>query len=87
MRRCVGREPASRLRELPLATRPVAAAGVVPGDRDMDEALEEVPLLVRRLTPFVLELLVRVEVRSVADQLESSLQAHRPIIGLEGRRC
>ena len=58
----------------------------MPCDRDMHEPLEEVPLGVRGVPPFVLELLVRLEVRAVADQLQSSLEAHRePIIGIRVR--
>ena len=50
----VAPEPARCLRELALRSRPVAAAGVVPGDGHVDEALEEVALLGRRLAPLLL---------------------------------
>ncbi len=82
----VGREPPRRLGELALAARPVAALRLVPGDGDVDEPLEEVALLAWRVTPLVLQLLVRVEVRAGADSFESSFQAHRGIIGVVERR-
>jgi hypothetical protein len=43
---------------LPFAADAVAAPGLVPGDREVDEPLEEVALLGRRGAPRVLELLV-----------------------------
>jgi len=55
-------EPALRLLELPLEPDPVPAAGLVPGDDDVHEPLEEVLLLGRRRAPGVLERLVRREV-------------------------
>ena len=74
MLRCEGLETARRLGELALAPWPVPTAGVVPGDRDVDEALEEV--LFRRLgrAPRLLELLVRLEVLAAPDQIETSSQ-------------
>ena len=42
----------------------------------MDEALEEVPLLLRRGAPLVLERLMRVEPSLGAHQLDSLLEAH-----------
>ena len=74
------------LLELTLAAGLVTAAGVEPGDRDVDEPLEEVALAGWGITPLVLELLVRLEVRALADQLQPSLEAHRePIIGIRVR--
>ena len=69
-----GLETARRLRELPLAAGSVPPAGVVPGDRDVDEALEEV--LLRRLgrPPGLLELLVRLEVLAAPNQIETVSQ-------------
>jgi hypothetical protein len=69
-------EPARRLRELTLAAPRIPAAGVKPGYGDVDEPLEEVALLRRRLAPLVLELLVGLEVGAVADQLEAALEGH-----------
>jgi hypothetical protein len=63
-------EPPSRLRELPLAADRPAAAGLVPGDRHVDEPLEEVPLLRGCGAPGELELLVRLEVAAGAEQRE-----------------
>ena len=76
----VGTESPSCLLELALAARSVAPAGVVPGDGDMDEPLEEVALGRFGLAPFVLELLVRLEVGSHADQFEPVLERHAAII-------
>jgi hypothetical protein len=72
--RCEALESARRLGELPLAPGPVPPAGVVPGDRDVHEALEEV--LFRRLgrPPSLLELLVRLEVLTAPDQIETVSQ-------------
>ena len=74
MLRGKGPEAAGGLRELPLAARTVPAAGVVPGDGDVDEALEEV--LLRRLgrPPRLLQLLVRLEVVAAPDQIETFSQ-------------
>jgi hypothetical protein len=71
MQRSEGRQAAPCLRKLPLAAGPVPAARVVPGDRDVDETLEEV--LLRRLcrAPRLLELLVRLEVLPAPDQIET----------------
>jgi hypothetical protein len=55
-------EPAGRLLQLALEPGPVSTAGLVPGDDDVDEALEEVLLLWIRGAPRVLERLVRGEV-------------------------
>ena len=59
--RRVGAEPARRFLELTLAAWTPPAPCLIPGDGDMDEPLQEVSLLGRRLTPFVFELFVRGE--------------------------
>ena len=78
--RGVRRESSHRLRELPLASWPVASAGVVPRDRYVYEALQEVPFGVGRATPLVLQLLVRLEILSGPDQFEASFERHQLII-------
>ena len=83
--RAVSVEPPFRLRELPFAAGPVPALGVVPGDRDVDEPLEEVALVPGRRAPLVLELLVRVEVLARADELDAACERHRSIIGVRDR--
>jgi hypothetical protein len=67
-------QPAPSLRELPLAPGAVPPARVVPGDRDVDETLEEV--LLRRLCrpPRLFELLVGLEVLTATDQIETVSQ-------------
>ncbi len=77
MGRGVRPEAPRGLRELPRCAVPVSPRGVVPGDRDVDEALEEVPLRRGRVAPLVLELLVRLEVRALADQGDPLLEPHR----------
>jgi hypothetical protein len=74
------RQPASRLRELPLASGPVSTPGVVPGDRNVDETLEEVLLGRLGRPPGLLELLVRLEELATPDQIETVPQplVHRP---------
>jgi hypothetical protein len=69
-------ETAGRLLELPLAARPVATLRVKPRDCDVHEPLEEVALRLGCVPPFVLELLVRLEVRARADQLEPFGEPH-----------
>jgi hypothetical protein len=68
--RRVRTEPPLRLLELALAANAVAAAGLVPRDGDVDEALEKVAL--RRLgrAPRVLQFLVCREELARADQFE-----------------
>jgi hypothetical protein len=72
--RSVGPEAAGGLLQLPLAPDAVAAPGLVPRDRDVDEPLEKVALLWRRRPPDVLERLVRLEVLAPADQVEPALE-------------
>ena len=67
-----------RFRELSLGADAPAAPGLVPGDRDVHEPLEEVTFLCWRGAPRELELLVRVEVAAVADQPQAALK-----LGLE----
>ena len=55
-------EPPGSLLELSLAAGTVAAPGLVPGDDDVDEPLEEVLFGRVRGAPRVLERLVRLEV-------------------------
>ena len=63
-------EPPGRLRELALAADAPPAPGLVPGDGDVDEALEEVLLRGVGGAPRQLQLFVRGEELSGADQLE-----------------
>ena len=65
------REAPRRLLELPFAADAVAAAGLVPGHRDVDEALEEVLLGRLSRAPDVFERLVRLEVLAPLDLLEA----------------
>jgi hypothetical protein len=67
-------EPAGGLLQLPLEPGPVAAPGLVPGDDDVDEPLEEVLLLKRGGAPCVLERLVGGEVLAPAREVEPSLE-------------
>jgi len=76
MGRAVRLETARSLLELTFAAGPVPTARVVPGDGDVDEPLEEVALGRGCVAPLVLELLVRLEVRFGADQLEPFGQPH-----------
>ena len=75
-------ESPPRLLELPLAAHAVAPPGLVPRDRDVDKALEEV--LLRRIggAPDVLERLVRLEVLAVRDLREPGAKSR----GQLGRR-
>jgi hypothetical protein len=65
----VGAEAASGLLQLPLAADTVAAAGLVPGHGDVDEALKEVALLGRRRAPGVFQLFVCGEELAAPDQV------------------
>lgn len=64
------REPAGGFLELPLAADAVSAPGLVPRNRDVDDALEEVLLRGRRGAPRELQLLVGGEELAGPDQLE-----------------
>ena len=81
MGRCKRSQPALGLLQLALEADPVSAPGLVPGDRDVDEALEEVLLSRVGGAPRVLERLVGLEVRPVAHQPEPAGQ-----VVLHGRR-
>ena len=67
----VGGEPAPRLFQLPLAADAVSPSRLVPGDREMHEPLQEVPLARLCRPPGILQLLVGGEVVAGADQLEA----------------
>lgn len=71
----VGGEPPGRLLQLPFAADAVAAAGLVPRDRDVDEPLEEIALVRPSGAPEVFEHLVRGEVLAAADEVESAREA------------
>jgi hypothetical protein len=58
VRGAVGREAPARLLELAFAADPVTAPGLVPGDRDVNEPLEEVALGRLGGTPRVFQFLV-----------------------------
>ena len=74
MGRREGPEPALRLLELPLEADPIPAAGLVPGDHDVHEPLEEVLLLALGCAPCVLERLVRGEVLALPREVEAQPQ-------------
>jgi hypothetical protein len=71
-------EPAHCLRQLALGADLASTPGLVPGNRDVNETLEEVALLGGRRAPRVLELLMGGEVLAGPDELYSC-----PISGLE----
>jgi hypothetical protein len=77
MSRREGPEPALRLLELPLEADPIPAAGLVPGDDDVHEPLEEVLLLGLGCAPGVLERLVRSEVLALPREVEAQPQISR----------
>jgi hypothetical protein len=66
-------EPPHCLLELTLAPRTIASAALVPGDREVNEALEKVALVRLGRPPSKLELLVRLEVLGAANQLQTGL--------------
>jgi hypothetical protein len=74
--RPIGGESALGLDELSLAAVAVSALGVEPRDRDVDEPLQEVALLRRRVPPLVFQLLVRLEVGTLTDQLQAAVEPH-----------
>jgi hypothetical protein len=71
----IRREPTDRLCQLTFGCDRATAVGLVPGDRDVHESLEEVALLSRRRPPFVFELLVRGEVLAGANQLDAGFKS------------
>lgn len=77
--RRVRAETPRSLLELPLAADPATALRLVPGDRHVDEALQEVALSLRCGTPGCLELLVGCEPGALAQQHEpgSQVGVHR----------
>ncbi len=77
-------EPAGRLLELPGAADAVPASGLVPGDGNVDESLQEVTLLGLRCAPGALELLVRLEVPAGPDQLQTRLEVIAHLARLAG---
>ena len=70
MRRRERAEAPGGLLELPLAADRVATSGLIPGDDDVDEPLEEVLLGRVSGSPGVLERLVRGEVLAGAGEVE-----------------
>jgi hypothetical protein len=70
-------EPPGRLLELALAAGTVVARGLVPGDDDVDEALEEVLLGRVGRAPRVLERLVGLEVLAGAGVVQPQLEVRR----------
>ncbi len=70
-------EPPGRLLELALAAGAVVASGLVPGDDDVDEPLEEVFFGRVRCAPRVLERFVRLEVLAGARQSEAAVEVRR----------
>ena len=85
MARTIWSQAACSFLELPLAAGPVTATRMVPGDGDVYETLQEVPLRRRRLAPLVLQLLVRLEVGAGANQIAASLESHNGIISVRER--
>jgi hypothetical protein len=81
MNRRVRGEPARRLLELPLISGPISAAGVMPGDGHVDQALKEVALGCLGGAPEILQHLVGLEVPAAVDQLEPALE----LVALKGR--
>jgi hypothetical protein len=74
VRRDERREPPGSLLELARRRNRPASARLVPRDRDVHEPLVEVSLRDIRSAPDELELLVRVEVPALPDQLEATFQ-------------
>jgi hypothetical protein len=87
MGRRVRPEPAARLRELAFAADPISATRLVPGDRHVDEPLEEVALGGRRCAPGDLEILVGCEVLARPNQLQTTFVAHPPHLGPRNGGC
>ena len=76
------REAPLCLRELALAAGAIPAAALVPGDCDVDEALEEILLLGLGCPPCVFERLVRFEVLAAAHLFEPA-----PEFRIHGAEC
>jgi hypothetical protein len=76
MHRREGLEPPHRLRELSLRPDLAAASGLIPGNRDVHQTLEEVALLGGSGAPGILELLVRGEVLARTNQFHPRLVCH-----------
>ena len=74
MLRSVRRQASAGLSELTRAGDALPAACLVPGDRDVDEALEEVPLLLGSSSPGELEFLVCLEERTATHQRKPACQ-------------
>jgi hypothetical protein len=86
VRGCEGAEAARGLLELALEAGSVPAAGLVPGDDDVDEPLEEVLLRGLGRAPGVLERLVRGEVLARPGEVEAALEvALHP--GCDASKC
>jgi hypothetical protein len=75
--RRIRRQAALGFRQLALAADLVAAAGLVPGHRDVDEPLEEVAFGAVGGAPRVLERLVGRKEFASADQVEAVREAVR----------
>jgi hypothetical protein len=73
----VRRQPATRLFELAFAPDPLAAAGLVPGDRDMHETLEELALGRLGGAPRILQFLVGGEELAGPNQPQAALKGIR----------
>ncbi len=88
MGRPVGPQPTVRFLELALAADSVAPAGLVPGDCDVHEPLEEVTLGRFGRAPCFFQLLMGGEELSGANQLEAALERVVPTPGVwnVGRR-
>jgi hypothetical protein len=86
--RRVRRKPTPRLVQLALAPDSVSASGLIPGNGDVDEPLEEVSLVGLRCPPGLLEELVGGEVLAVRDLVEAELVRAFDVrsIVLQGRR-
>ena len=69
-------EPLHRLRELSLGPDLAAASGLIPGNRDVHQTLEEVALLGGSGAPGILELLVCGEVLARTNQFHPRLVCH-----------
>ena len=78
-------QPADGFLQLALAAGPVVSRRVMPGDGDVYESLEEVPLGSGCVAPFVLELLVSFEILARPDQLEPAFETHSAIIRIRER--